>query len=192
MLGGAVKRVSLAVLAGVVVVAGVACGGDDKEESTAPTASSATAAPTTTTTADPRAEVEEAYLAYWDAYLEASSEPVNPNLAGLQVLMTGDHKRAVTRNLQDLQGNAWAVRERENSRYRNVIETLEFADGSTARITACSYDDLITYDVVTGEPVDDSAATKWLEGQMVHEGNLWKVAQLQIVRRENGNDQCLG
>jgi hypothetical protein len=190
MLGGAVKRVWIAALAGVVVVGGVACGGDDAEESTGSTASSATAAPTTTTTANPRVEVEKAYLAYWDAYLEASSEPVTPDLPGLQVLMTGDHKRTVTRNLRDLQGNARAVRERDNSRYRNVLESLEFADEATARLTACSYDDLITYDVATGEPVDDSAATKWLEGQMVREGDRWKVTQLQIVRRENGNDQC--
>jgi hypothetical protein len=104
--------------------------------------------------------------------------------------MTGDHKPTVTRNLQNLQGNARAVRERENSRYRNVLEALEFSDEATARLTACTYDDLITYDVVTGAPVDDSAATKWLEGQMVREGDRWKVAQLQIVRRENGNDQC--
>jgi hypothetical protein len=192
MLGGAVRRVLIAALAGVVVVSGVGCGGDDDEEggSTGQRATSTTAGPTTTTTADPRVEVEAAYLAYWDAYLEASSEPVTPDLPGLQVLMTGDHKRTVTRNLRDLQGNARAVREREDSRYRNVLESLELADGATARLTACSYDDLITYDVVTGEPVDDSAATKWLEGQMVREGDRWKVAQLQIVRRENGDDQC--
>jgi hypothetical protein len=192
MLGGAVRRVWIAALAGVVVVGGVACGGGDDEEATEPTASSTTAAPTTTLATNPSAEVEAAYLAYWDAYLEASSEPVTPDLPGLQALMTGVHKRTVTRNLQNLQGNARAVRERENSRHRNVLETLEFADGATARLTACSYDDLITYDVVTGEPVDDSAATKWLEGQMVREGDRWKVAQLQIVRRENGNDQCPG
>jgi hypothetical protein len=190
MLGGAVKTMWIATVAGVVVVGGVACGGDD-DESTEPTAGSTTVAPTTTTTVDARVEVEEAYLAYWDAYLKASSEPVTPDLPGLQVLMTGDHQRTVTRNLQNLQGSGRAVRERENSRYRNVLETLEFADGATARLTACSYDDLITYDVVTREPVDDSAATKWLEGQMVREGDRWKVAQLQIVRRQIGNDQCL-
>jgi hypothetical protein len=190
MLGGAVRWVLIAALAGVIVVGGVGCGGDDEEEGSTGPRTSSTTAVTTTTTADPRVEVEEAYLAYWDAYLEASNEPVTPDLPGLQVLMTGDHKRTVTRNLRDLQGNAWAVREREDSRYRNVLESLELADGATARLTACSYDDLITYDVVTGEPVDDSAATKWLEGQMVLEGDRWKVAQLQIVRRENGDDQC--
>ena len=106
------NRVWIAALVGVVVVGGVACGGDDDEESTGPTASSTTAAPTTTTT-NPSAEVEAAYLGYWDAYLKAVTEPVNPDLPELQALMTGSHKRVVTRNLRNMQANAHAVRERE-------------------------------------------------------------------------------
>jgi hypothetical protein len=166
-----------------------ACGGDDgDEESTDTTAASSPSAPTTTTK-NLSAEVEAAYLAYWDAYLEASSEPVNPGLPDLQALMTGDHQRVVTRNLRNMQANALAVRERENSRYRNVLETVEFAD-EAAKFTACSYDDLVTYDVATEEPVDDSVATKWLEGRMLLEDDRWKVAQLKIASRETGSDQC--
>ncbi|MGH8950786.1 MAG: hypothetical protein ACRDX9_05115 [Acidimicrobiia bacterium] len=189
MLGGAVRRVTTAALAGVVVLAAGACGDDDgDEESTDQTAASTTAAPTTSTV-DPSAEVEAAYLAYWDAYLEAVAEPVNPELPELQALMTGGHRRVVTRNLRNMQANALAVREREDSRYRNVFETVEFAD-EAAKFTACSYDDLVTYDVATGEAVDDSVATKWLEGRMILEDDRWKVAQLEIVSRETGNDQC--
>jgi hypothetical protein len=187
MLGGAVRRAWIAALVGVVVLGGVACGGDDDEESTGSTASS-TAAPTTTTT-NPSAAVETAYLAYWDAYLKAVTEPVSPELPELQALMTGSHMRVVTRNLRNMQVNAHAVRERENSQYRNVLETLDLADDS-ANFTACSYDDLVTYDVVTEQPVDDSVATKWLEGRMVLEDDRWKVAELEIIRRETGDDQC--
>ncbi|HKA84900.1 MAG TPA: hypothetical protein VKD21_13605 [Acidimicrobiales bacterium] len=189
MLGGAVRGLWIAALAGAVVVAFAACGGDDDEESTGTTATSSASAPSTSTT-DPSAEVEAAYLAYWDAYLKASSEPVKPDLPELQALMTGDHQRAVARNLRNLQGSGRAVRERENSRYRNVFERADFADEAEASFSACSYDDLVTYDVGTGEPVDDSVATKWLEGQMVREGAAWKVARLEIVRREPGRDQC--
>jgi hypothetical protein len=188
MLGGAVSRVWIAALVGVVVVGGVACGGDDDEESTGSTASSTPAASTTTTT-DPTAAVEAAYLGYWDAYLKAVTEPVNADLPELQALMTGSHKRVVTRNLRNMQANAHAVRERENSRYRNVLVTVDFIDDS-ATFSACSYDDLVTYDVVTDEPIDDSVATKWLEGQMVLEDDRWKVAELEIIGRETGDDQC--
>jgi hypothetical protein len=192
MLGGVVRSAWIAALAGVVVLVSAACGGDNDEESTDRSAATTTSAPvtTTTTTLDPSAEVEAAYLDYWDAYLEASSEPVNPDLPELQALMTGDHQRAVTHNLEDLQGRNLAVREREDSRYRNVIESLEFANDATATFTACSYDDLVTYDVVTGESVDDSADTKRLEGQMVYEGDHWKVARLEIVGRETDTDEC--
>lgn len=189
MLGGAVRRVWIAALVGAVLVALGACGGDDDEESTGTTAASTTSAPSTTL-ANPSSEVEEAYLAYWDAYLKASSEPVKPDIPELQALMTGDHQRAVTRNLRNLQGSGRAVRERENSRYRNVFGRVEFAGEAEASFSACSYDDLVTYDVATGVPVDDSVATKWLEGQMVREGAAWKVARLKIVSRETGRDQC--
>jgi hypothetical protein len=188
MLGSAVRRVWIAALTGVVVVGGVGCGEDGDEESTGSTASSTTAAPTTTL-ANPSAEVEAAYFAYWDAYLKAVTEPVNPELPELQALMTGSHKRVVTRNLRNMQANAHAVRERENSQYRNVLETVDFIADS-AKFRACSYDDLVTYDVVTSEPVDDSVATKWLEGRMVLEGDHWKVAGLEIIDREIGDDQC--
>jgi hypothetical protein len=190
MLGGAVRRVWVAALVGVVVLGGVACGGDDDEESTGSTSrSTTTALTTTTTTTNPSAAVQTAYLAYWDAYLKAVTEPVNPELPELQALMTGSHMRVVTRNLRNMQANAHAVRERENSQYRNVLETVDFIDDS-ANFTACSYDDLVTYDVVTEQPVDNSVATKWLEGQMVLEDDGWKVAELEIIRRETGDDQC--
>jgi hypothetical protein len=178
----------MAALVAVVVVGGIACGGDDDEESTGSTASSTTAAPTTTTT-DPSAEVEAAYLGYWDAYLKAVTEPVNPELPKLQALMTGSHRRVVTRNLRNMQANAHAVRERDNSHYRNVLETVDIIDDS-ATFRACSYDDLVTYDVATDEPIDDTVATKWLEGRMVFEEDRWKVAELEIVGRETGNDRC--
>jgi hypothetical protein len=188
MLGDAVRRVWIAALVALVVVTGGGCGGGDSEESTSSTANSTTSAPTTTTT-NPRAEVEASYLAYWDAYLTAASEPVSPELPELQALMAGSHREVVTRNLRNMQANAHAVRERENSQYRNVLEKVEFVDDS-AKFSACSYDDLVTYDVVTGQPIDDSVATKWLEGRMVREDAQWKVAELKIIGRETGDDQC--
>ena len=175
------------------MLAVAACGGDDGggdgEEATDSMTPSTTSAPTTAL--DPTAEVEAAYFAYWDAYLKAVREPVNPELPELQALMTGEHMRGVTRNLRNMQGSGQAVREREGSQYRNVLKTVEL-DETIATFTACTYDDLVTYDIATGEPIDDSAATKQLEGQMVLEGEQWKVAQLAIVAREDGEDHCPG
>ena len=186
-------RLRAAAVACALMLAVAACGGDDGggdgEEATDSMTPSTTSAPTTAL--DPTAEVEAAYFAYWDAYLKAVREPVNPELPELQALMTGEHMRGVTRNLRNMQGSGQAVREREGSQYRNVLKTVEL-DETIATFTACTYDDLVTYDIATGEPIDDSAATKQLEGQMVLEGEQWKVAQLAIVAREDGEDHCPG
>ena len=179
------KRVRIAALAGVVVVGGVACGGDDEEESTEPTASNTTAAPTTTTTADPRAEVEEAYLAYWDAYLKAVTEPVDPELPELQQLITGAQRTIVGRNLQQLQARGEAVRLRQPSLYRHVVRTIERANRS-ASVEACVYDDLITYDVATGVKVDDSVGWKNVHAELVQQQGGWLVSYLEIGRATGG------
>src|SRR5262245_63252899 len=149
MLGSAVRGLWIAALAGAVVVAFAACGGDDDEESTGTTATSSASVPSTSTT-DPTAEVEAAYLAYWDAYLEAVAEPVNPGLPDLQQLVTGAQKTIVTRNLRQLQARGEAVRQRDPSRYRHIVRAVDRRNGD-ASIDACVYDDLITYDVATGK-----------------------------------------
>jgi hypothetical protein len=187
MLGDAVSRMWIAALVGVVVVGGVACGGDDDEEareSTDPTASSTTAAPTTTTT-DPSAEVEAAYLGYWDAYLKAVAQPVNPELPELQQRVTGAQRTIVTRNLQQLQTRGEAVRLRRPSHYRHVVRTIERSSGS-ASVEACVYDDLITYDVGTGVTVDESVAWKEVHAELVHQQGMWLISYLEIARGTGG------
>jgi hypothetical protein len=188
MLGGAVKRVWIAALAGVVVVGGVTCGGDDAEESTGSTASSTTTAPATTTTANPRVEVEKAYLAYWDAYLKAVTEPVNPELPELQQLVTGAQKTMVSRNLQQLRARGEAVRLRQPSHYRHVVRTIERANEG-ASVEACVYDDLITYDVVTGVKVDNSVAWKDVHAELVQQQGVWLISYLEIGRA-TGDESC--
>jgi hypothetical protein len=189
MLGGAVKRVWIAALAGVVAVGVGACGGDDDEEESRPSAaSSTTTAPATTTTADPRVDVEQAYLAYWDAYLKAVSEPVNPELRELQQLVTGAQRTIVSRNLQQLQARGEAVRLRQPSRYRHVIRTIERANVS-ASVEACVYDDLVTYDVATGVEVDDSVAWKQVHAELAQQQGVWLISYLEIGRA-TGDESC--
>jgi hypothetical protein len=190
MLGGAVTKVWMAALVAVVVVGGIACGGDDDEESTGPTASSTTAAPTTTTT-DPSAEVEAAYLGYWDAYLKASMDPVDPHLSELQDRMTGAQRQATTRNLENMQATGQAVRRPAGSQHMHgVIEVS--VQGRRGLVHACSVDDLVTYEVATGRPIDDSVATKRYEASVVLERGTWKVEQVTETERVEGVVPCPG
>jgi hypothetical protein len=187
MLGDAMRRVWTAALVGAVVVALGACGGDDDEESTGTTAASTTSAPSTSTT-NPRGEVEAAYLAYWDAYLEAVTEPVKPELPELQQLVTGAQKTIVTRNLRQLQARGEAVRQSDPSHYRHIVRAVDRSNGG-ASIEACVYDDLITYDVATGTEVDSSVAWKRVHAQLVHYGDRWLISYLEIGL-VNGSEPC--
>src|SRR5262245_23643236 len=112
MLGDAVRRLWIAALAGAVAVAFAACGGDDDEESSGTTATSSASAPSTTL--DQQMPKEDAATAalldYYDAYQEATAEPVDPQHPGLQALVTGEHKVVVTRNLEERQAKGEAVR----------------------------------------------------------------------------------
>jgi hypothetical protein len=192
MLGGSVRRVWVAALAGVVALA--ACGGDDSdEESTDQTAPSSTSAPTTTTLDEERQKEEAAkaaYLAYWDAYVEATEEPVDPQLPAMQSLMTGDHQRVVTRDLEDRQARGEAARLRTNSRLRHEILSADLQLDGSVHITECEVNDAIIYDIASGAVINDDVVTKLATASMVDEGGSWKIADSTVVRRWPGAVEC--
>jgi hypothetical protein len=192
MLGAAMTRAWMAALVAVVVVGGVACGGDDDEESTGSTATSTTAAPTTTLDEETRKEeaAKEAYLAYWDAYMEATAEPVDPQLPAMQELMTGDHQRVVTRNLEDRQARGEAVRHPAGSRATHEIRSAELQPDGSVKITECEVDDAVVYVVATGAVIDDEVVTKLATADMVEVDSSWRVAQSEVLQRWRGVVEC--
>jgi hypothetical protein len=191
MLGGAVRKVLIAALAGVVVVSGVGCGGDDEEEGS--TASTTTAAPTTTTLDEKtRKEVaaKAAYLAYWDAYMEATTEPVDPELPAMQELVTSDHKRVVTRNLEDRQARGEAVRRPAGSQATHEIQSAELQPDGSVKIIECEVDDAVVYVVATGAVIDDALVTKLATADMVEVDGSWRVAHSEVIQRWQGVVEC--
>jgi hypothetical protein len=194
MLGHAVRRVWIAALLGAVVLAAGACGGDDGDESSDPPAASTTSAATTTTTLDDETRKEEAakaaYLAYWHAYMEATTEPVHPQLPAMQQLMTGDHQRVVTRDLEDRQARGEAARLPANSHLRHEILSAALQPDGSVHITECEVNDAIIYDVVSGAVINDDVVTKLATATMVNEGGRWKIADSAVVRRWPGAVEC--
>ena len=97
MLGGAVKRMGIAALAGVVVLAAGSCGGDGgNEDATNPTAPSTTSAPTTTLDEETQKEEEASEaLPRLLGGLRGSHGGACfiPSSPGCKPLMTGDHQR---------------------------------------------------------------------------------------------------
>jgi hypothetical protein len=194
MLGGAVTRARMAALVAVVVVGGIACGGDDDEESTGSTATSTTAAPTTTLDEETRKEeaATRALLDYYEAYQQATAEPVNPQYAKLQALVTGEHRLVVTRNLEERQANGEAVRLPAGTQSSHDVRSAELQPDESVEIVDCQVDDSIVYEVATGEVVDDDVVTKLVIGSMSFEGGNWKLAFSEISEAWPGVGTCDG
>jgi hypothetical protein len=194
MLGGVVRSAWIAALAGVVVLVSAACGGDDDEESTDRSAATTTSAPVTTTTLNDDAQKEEAakaaYLAYWDAYMEATAEPVNPQFPAMQQLVTGAQQRVVTRDLENRQARGEAARLPPNSRLQHEVLSAELQGDGSVQITECEVNDAIVYDIASGAIINDDIVTKLATAEMVNEGGSWKIRDSTVVRRWPGEVEC--
>jgi hypothetical protein len=194
VLGRKARRVWIAVLLGAVVVSGVACGGDDDEESAGSTASSTTSAPTTTLDEETAKEeaATRALLEYYHAYQQATADPVNPEHAEMQALVTGEHKLVVTRNLEDRRARGEAVRLPTSTRTSHDIRSAELQPDGSVEIVDCQVDDSIVYEVETGDVVDDDVVTKLVVGSMSFEGDAWKLAFSEIFETWPGVGTCDG
>jgi hypothetical protein len=194
MLGHAVTRVRIGALVGALVLAAGACGGDDGEESSDPPAASTTSAPTTTTTLDNETQKEEAakaaYLAYWEAFERASMEPVNPRSDELQIRMTGDQARLVTRNLEEMQASKQASRHPANSRASHRVSANDLLADGSVRIADCQVDDAVVYDTTSGAVINDAVVTNLIIAMMVQEGGAWKVALAERTKKWAGVVEC--
>ncbi|MBI2705988.1 MAG: hypothetical protein HYX32_11975 [Actinobacteria bacterium] len=78
----------------------------------------------------------------------------------------------------------------ESSVYRVDVEQVELVDGNTARITTCTVDDAVVYEVSTGRVVDDKVSTARLEGTLRLDGGVWKLAERTIVNKKDGVTTC--
>lgn len=176
------------------MLAAAACGDDggDGEETTDSTAPSTTSAPTATLDEETRKEeaAKAAFLAYYDAYQEAGAEPVDPENAEMQALITDEHKVVVTRNLQDREARGEAVRLPTNPKSSHGIRSAELQPDGTVEIVDCQVDDSIVYEVETGAVVDDDVVTKLVIGSVVLEGGTWKVAFTEISQMWPGVGTC--
>jgi hypothetical protein len=191
MLGGAVRRVWTAALVGAVAVALGACGGDD-EESTGATAASTTSAPSTTLDEETQTEeaAKDAFVGYYEAFFAAAAEPVNPQLPALQRLMTGDQKRIVTRNLENMRARGHATRLPPDSKRAQNPRVVELQADGSVEITSCEVDDSIVYEVDTGAVINDDAVTNVISATLIEESGQWKVAFSKRTETSPGIVEC--
>jgi hypothetical protein len=192
VLGGGVRTLRIAALVGVVLVTG-ACGDDDSdEESTDTTTAATTSAPTTTLDEATQKEeaAKEAFLGYYEAFFMAAAEPVNPQLPELQQLMTGDQRRIVTRNLEDMRAKGYATRLPPNSKRGHDPRVVELQADGTVKVISCEIDDSIVYQVDTGAIINDDVVTNVIYATLVEEGRHWKIAFSERTKTSPGIAAC--
>lgn len=161
----------IASVAGIALLL-TACGGDDAEPST-----DLGSDDSTSTTQDPEAAVLEAYEAGWQAFNEASRQPVDPALPALEETMTGEALESARQSL-----NEWA-------------EAGEYIDGppvdTAPQVTDLGESEATLEDCVIEESVLRAADGSEVESAdteptafratMVKEGDTWKNDTIEAL-----------
>lgn len=178
---------------------------DAPPETTTTTAAPSTTAPPTTpstTTAPARSDREpdwtaeqqpvvDAYHAYWDAYFDAFTEPVDPDNAALVATTSESFFADISANLEASEVAGEAGRFPEGSIYESWVLEVNLIDGGTrAAVRSCMVNDGVVYDIQSGETVDDSVVTRLRDGLMIKQGEQWVVDQLVTQAEWLGVDGC--
>jgi hypothetical protein len=188
VLGRRLRTVGTAAAACVVVVLSSGCGGDDGEAADDGTTTSAseTTIASTTTTQDPEAEVEAAYLAYWEMAERLAQDP-NPDDPEIAKRTTGSNRERVIDALSTLRAQNRAIR--FGAAYAHSVLAVDLAERS-AVVRDCSVDDATTIDASTNEPISEGVATLLLEATLTREGSQWLVETIDQVQVWEGATNC--
>src|SRR5215207_6993415 len=127
VLGRQLRTVGTVAAACVVLVLSSRCGNDDGEaaDDGATTSTSETTIASTTTTQDPEAEVEAAYLAYWEMNKRLSEAP-DPNDPELGERATGTALDKLVDSLTTMR--AAGERFVFGPEYSHLVESVEVSD----------------------------------------------------------------
>lgn len=169
-----------ALLAGALLLSACGGGGGGTSSATVPAdgTTSTTARRTTTTTTDPdaaiREEVEQAYFAQWDAFVEILETP-DPNNPLINDHFTGVARERVLDVVSEFVARGYVARRPDDqSLFRPAIQRVEVA-GDRALVVECTVDGLLKVDLSSGAIVDDDVSTAHLANWFVRRGGVWKV-----------------
>ena len=148
-------------------IAGAACGDDDEGGEDGGRRS-------TTTAPSVEAEVEAAYLAYWDMAqrLAASPDADSPEIADRA---TGAVLDQLTESLAALEAQGEVVVAGE--RYRHDVHSVE-VEGERATIDDCSVDDAARLDVDSRDILEERLVTVRYQAILNLEEGAWRVGDL--------------
>lgn len=184
------RRRARAVLLPLAVLLAVgACGGDDEPDEDPPDTTAAT--PTTspaTTAPSPEAEVEEAYLAYWEmaARLSAAPNPDDPEIAERAV---DPVLGVITDSLSTLRAQGQEVH--LGDQYARDVTSV-VVNGDEAVVRDCTIDDGERRDGSSQEVIDRYLNTVLLEATLVSVEGRWLVREIDQLNSWDGAVACEG
>lgn len=185
-------------LAGVVAVP--ACGDDDSGASNAtvpddrPTTE--TTRSTTSTTEEPeaeiRAEVEDAYYAQWDAFVEIFSDP-DPANPLIDEHFTGAAREQVLNSIGSEIANGTITRPPEDDEnFQFLVESIEILGESEAVVIDCLVDGLVAVDRSTGQVLNDRVVSLRTRNTFRLEDGHWKISDTEVLEELGEGVKCGG
>jgi hypothetical protein len=183
-------RLAATALVAVFAFSLAACGGDgqaadeDDPTTTAPNDDPSTDDPTTTAPSV-EAEVEAAYLAYWEMVerLTNSPEPEDPEIGQRAV---GTALSTFVDSVTTLKAQGQAVV--TGSQTRHNVTSIELSDDS-ATLRDCNVDDAKRIDASSGSEIIEAVATNLLEVTLEWDGS-WRVSSIKRISAWQGVVEC--
>jgi hypothetical protein len=168
-----------------------ACGGDGEEAdehdptTTAPNDDQSADDPTTTAPSV-EAEVEAAYLAYWEMNerLARAPDPADPEIERLSM---GSAKDRLVSGITGFVAKGQTVR--FNDAYAHEILSIDPA-GDKAQLRDCYVDDATVLDADSGEEIESATSTLYLAVTLTLTPEGWKVSRVERLNIWDGVTQC--
>jgi hypothetical protein len=187
VLGRRLSTVGTAAAGCALLVLSSGCGGGDGEAAGdgTTTSTSETTIASTTTTQDPEAEVEAAYLAYWEMQRRLAEAP-NPSDPEVRQRTTGPALDKLVDSLTTMRSMGQTLR--FGPRYSHKMTSVDLqADRATVR--DCAVDDG-TRVTANGEETSLQLSTSLLETTLVDQGRDWLVESISELESWDGATSC--
>jgi hypothetical protein len=186
------NRAALATLAGLLVVAGIACGGDDDdggETGTDPTAAETTTTASTTAPLTTEEQAKAVYLelvALVERLTAESPDPDDPTLATLAVDPVLSDLRDSLTTLRS-ENQIWQVGDRTS----HSVYSAEINDQGQARLKDCVVENDVLLDRDDGSVVRTTpTTTRDVRVTLTDAGGRWAVAEVETLQAREGEVAC--
>jgi hypothetical protein len=189
VLGRRLSTVGTAAAACALLVLASGCGRDDGGEAAddgVTTSTSETTIASTTTTQDPEAEVEAAYLAYWEMAerLLAAPDPDDPEIAKRA---TGTALTSAIDGFTTMRAQGQAIRIGEG--YSHDVLSVDVR-GMAATVVDCNVDEASRIEVTSGRVLTSATTTNLLTVELKSDAGQWQVASIQKTDAWEGARSC--